>query len=55
MFHVIFTCAIYIISAVFCLGMAGSAVVVLFSFFDDFTQLFNDEEIAPLSTRPPNT
>jgi hypothetical protein len=52
MFHTIGTYAIYIVSAVFLLGMAGSAVVVLISFFDDFTQLFNDEEIEPLETLP---
>jgi hypothetical protein len=55
MFHTIGTYAIYIVCAVFMLGMAGSAIVVLISFFDDFTELFSDEEIEPLPTRQPTT
>jgi hypothetical protein len=53
MFHTICTYAIYTASAVFLLGMAGSAVVVLFSFFDDFTQLFSNDEIGETHTHPP--
>jgi len=53
MFHTIATYAIYSICALFLLGIAGSTVVVLFSFFDDFTQLFSDEEIKPLPTQTP--
>jgi hypothetical protein len=55
MFHMIGTYAIYIVSTVFILGMTGSAIVVLFSFFDDFTQLFSNEEIVDTLTRPPTT
>ena len=52
MFHAIGTYAIYIVSTVFLVGMAGSVIVVLISLFDDFTELFNDEEIEPLQTLP---
>ena len=55
MFHTIATYAIYIVSGVFLLGMGGSAIVVLISFFSDFTELFSDEEIKALPTRPPTT
>jgi len=54
MLHTIGTYAVYAVSAAFFIGMAGSVVVVLISFFDDFTELFSDEEIEPLPTRPPN-
>lgn len=55
MFHTIGSFAIYFISGVFLLGLAGSTVVVLISFFDDFTQLFSNEEFEPLQSRPPKT
>jgi hypothetical protein len=55
MFHAIGSFAIYFISALFLVGMAGSAVVVLFSFFDDFTQLFSKEEFEPIQGQPPRT
>jgi len=52
MFHTISTYAIYTVCALFLLGITGSAVVVLFSFFDDFTQLFSNEEGESLPTHP---
>jgi hypothetical protein len=55
MFHTISTYAIYTVCAFFLLGIAGSAVVVLLSFFDDFTELFSDDEIDTFGSRPPTT
>jgi hypothetical protein len=46
--------AIYIVSAVFLLGLAGSAVVVLISFVEDFFELFSDDETSEIAhSRPP--
>lgn len=53
MFNTIGTYAIYVVCGIFLLGIAGSAIVVLISFFGDFTELFSDEEIKPLPTNPP--
>ncbi|HUX43590.1 MAG TPA: hypothetical protein VMV57_02460 [Terracidiphilus sp.] len=33
----------HILTGMFLVGIAGSAVVVVLSFFDDFTQLFRNE------------
>jgi hypothetical protein len=55
MFHTIGTFAIYTICTLFLVGMAGSAVVVLLSFFDDFTQLFSNEEVDSFPRSPPTT
>ena len=44
----------YIASVVFLLGLAGSAIVVLISFVEDFFELFSsDETVEPVRTHPP--
>jgi len=53
MFNTVITFAIYSLSAAFLLGMAGSAVVILISFFEDFSELFSDDEVEPLHSHPP--
>jgi hypothetical protein len=54
MVHSIYLYATYFVSAVFLLGMAGSAVVVVISFFDDFAELFSkDDKGEILHSRPP--
>ena len=53
MVNSLFTYAIYAVSAMFLLGMAGSAAVVVISFVEDFFELFSDNEIEPLRTHPP--
>lgn len=44
----------YIASGVFVLGIAGSAVVVVISFVEDFAELFSKEETIELP-HPPRT
>jgi|BarGraIncu00222A_1022003.scaffolds.fasta_scaffold13206_3 hypothetical protein len=53
MFHTIGAFAVHMVSAVFFIGLAGSTVVVLFSFFDDFTQLFAKEKFESIQPPPP--
>lgn len=54
MFHSITSDAMYIVSTVFLLGLAGSAIVVLISFVEDFFELFSNDEIPEtVHTRPP--
>jgi hypothetical protein len=46
----------YIASGVFLLGLAGSSVVVLISFVEDFFELFSkDETVEMAHTHPPTT
>jgi len=44
----------YIASGVFILGLAGSTVVVLISFVEDFAELFSKDENVEM-THPPRT
>lgn len=54
MLHSITSDAMYIVSTVFLLGLAGSAIVVLISFVEDFLELFSNDEIPEsVHTRPP--
>jgi hypothetical protein len=53
MFHTIGAFAVHMVSALFFIGLAGSTVVVLFSFFDDFTQLFAKEKFESIQPPPP--
>ena len=53
MFHTMATYAIYVTTAVFLLGMAGSAVVVMISFVEDFSELFSNDEVEAIHTNPP--
>ena len=42
-----------VIVVLFFVGMAGSAVVVVFSFVEDFRELFGPDEDLPESEAPP--
>jgi hypothetical protein len=44
----------YIVSGVFVLGLAGSSIVVLISFVEDFLELFSKDEIIEMP-HPPRT
>jgi hypothetical protein len=51
--HAIGKALIDIIVVFFFVGMAGSAVVILISFVEDFRELFGDDEAAPEPAAPP--
>lgn len=54
MFHSITSDAMCIASTVFLLGLAGSAIVVLISFVEDFAELFSKDETAEVpNSHPP--
>ena len=44
-----------VVVALFFIGLAGSAVVVLISFVEDFRELFASDESAPEPARPPQS
>jgi len=56
--HAIGKALIDVIVVLFFVGMAGSAVVILISFVEDFRELFGDDESvpdpapSPMKTRP---
>lgn len=52
--HSFSSIAMYIASGVFVLGLAGSTVVVLISFVEDFFELFSKDEIIEMP-HPPRT
>jgi len=43
------TIGIYFLAAIFLAGMAGSTVVVLISFVEDFREFFDSEETLPMA------
>ncbi len=45
--HAIGKVLIDVIVVLFFVGMAGSAVVVIISFFEDFKELFGDDDAVP--------
>jgi hypothetical protein len=47
------TFLVYLVTALFLIGLAGSAVVVIISFVEDFRELFSDDEVAPTAPAPP--
>lgn len=51
--HAIGKTLIDVIVVMFFVGMAGSLVVVLISFVEDFRELFGDDESVPEITTPP--
>jgi hypothetical protein len=51
--HAIGTVLIDVVVVLFLTGLAGSAVVILISFVEDFRELFGDDEAAPEPTAPP--
>ncbi len=56
MFRLIASDAMLIVSTVFLVGLAGSAIVVLISFVEDFLELFSNDEIPEtVHTRPPTS
>jgi hypothetical protein len=44
-----------VIVVLFFVGMAGSAVVVVISFVEDFRELFGDDDAVPEPVSPPST
>jgi hypothetical protein len=44
-----------VIVALFFIGLAGSAVVILISFVEDFHELFDSDESAPEAVRVPQS
>jgi hypothetical protein len=44
----------YVVSGVFVLGLAGSSIVVLISFVEDFAELFSKDENVEMP-HPPRT
>lgn len=47
------TILIDVIVVLFFVGMAGSAVVILISFVEDFRELFGDDDAVPEPVAPP--
>jgi hypothetical protein len=47
------TFLLYLVTALFLIGLVGSAVVVIISFVEDFRELFSDDEVAPIPRPPP--
>jgi hypothetical protein len=46
--------AMYIASGIFLVGLAGSSIVVLISFFEDFVELLSkDDEVEAVHSHPP--
>jgi hypothetical protein len=43
----------HLLTAMFLIGLVGSAVVVIVSFVEDFRELFSDDEVAPIPPPPP--
>jgi len=44
---------VHLLTAMFLIGLVGSAVVVIISFVEDFRELFSGNEEAPTAPRPP--
>jgi hypothetical protein len=44
--------AMHIASAVFIVGLAGSSIVILISFFEDFVELFSKNEESETAPAP---
>jgi hypothetical protein len=51
--HSLGTFFVYAICAMFFVGLAGSAVVVLIAFFEDLKELFGSDEADPEPARQP--
>jgi len=47
------TFLVHLVTALFLIGLVGSAVVVIISFVEDFRELFSDDEVAPIPPPPP--
>jgi hypothetical protein len=47
------TFLVHLVTALFLIGLVGSAVVVIISFVEDFRELFSDDEVAPTAPHPP--
>jgi hypothetical protein len=48
------TIGIYFLVAIFVVGMAGSTIVVLISFVEDFREFFGSEETLPMAPSTPS-
>jgi len=56
MLHSIGSYAIYIASGLFLVGLAGSAIVILISFVEDFGELFSkNDDVEVARPHPPTT
>jgi hypothetical protein len=44
---------VHLLTAMFLIGLVGSAVVVIISFVEDFRELFSDDEDTPTAPHPP--
>jgi hypothetical protein len=44
---------VYLVTAMFFVGLVGSAIVVIISFVEDFKELFSGNEDAPAAPHPP--
>jgi hypothetical protein len=53
--HALGVIFIDVLIAFFFIGMAGSAVVVVISFVEDFHELFDKDDSAPEPARPPQS
>ena len=53
MFYSIGSFAIHSASAIFLIGLAGSSIVILISFFEDFVELFSKNEESETAPRTP--
>jgi hypothetical protein len=47
------TFLVHLVTALFLIGLVGSAVVVIISFVEDFRELFSDDEVTPTAPPPP--
>jgi hypothetical protein len=47
------TFLVHLLTAMFFVGLAGSAIVVIISFVEDFRELFSGNEVAPVAPPPP--
>jgi hypothetical protein len=51
--HIVGKVFVDLMVALFFIGLAGSAVVILISFVEDFRELFGSDEVSTEIARPP--
>jgi hypothetical protein len=47
------TFLVHLVTALFLVGLVGSAIVVIISFVEDFRELFSGNDVAPVAPPPP--